>query len=169
VDDLNIELFVFPDGTAVEMIVFDEPGSIEDAATPMRGMEERASPNVDRALPPLCAVPPAAHSLAAPTSAAADHTVTHACPACASALVYPIEWQRCSATSWRVVLRCPNCENRREVVLGRAAVEGFNRDHYHGEQTLTRLAERLSRSNFEEEAAKIIAALEHDLIQPMDF
>ena len=66
-------------------------------------------------------------------------------------------------------LRCPECETRREVVLGRAAVEQLNRELYHGAKAIAREAERLSRRNFEDEAERIVTALERDLIQPMDF
>ena len=34
---------------------------------------------------------------------------------------------------------------------------------------MAREAERLSRRNFEDEVERIVAALERDLIQPMDF
>ncbi len=66
-------------------------------------------------------------------------------------------------------LRCPECETRREVTLGRASVEQFNRELYHGAQAIAREAARMMRRNFEEEVERIVAALERDLIQPMDF
>ena len=38
-----------------------------------------------------------------------------------------------------------------------------------GAQALAREVERMVRRNFEEEAERIVDALERDLIQPMDF
>ena len=55
------------------------------------------------------------------------------------------------------------------MLLDRAGVEEFNRELYFGTQALAREADLMSRRNFEEEAAKIVAALGRDLILPMDF
>ena len=88
---------------------------------------------------------------------------------CRSPLVYPIDWDRSGPASWTLILRCPECETRREVLLGRASVEEFNRELYHGAQEIARAADRMTRSNFEEEVERIVVALEHDLILPMDF
>ena len=93
----------------------------------------------------------------------------YTCPVCGSRLVYPVDWERSGDAAWTLQLRCPECETRREVTLGRASVEHFNRELYQGAQAMAREAERLSRRNFEEEVERIVVALERDLIQPMDF
>ncbi|HSL96133.1 MAG TPA: hypothetical protein VLA35_09495, partial [Thermoleophilia bacterium] len=93
----------------------------------------------------------------------------HVCPVCHSELVYPVDWQRTSDTAWRLRLRCPECETERDATLGRADVEEYNRHLYYGSQELAQAAQEISRRNFEEEAAKLVAALEMDLILPMDF
>jgi hypothetical protein len=93
----------------------------------------------------------------------------HVCPVCHSELVYPVDWQRTSDTAWRLRLRCPECETERDALLGRADVEEYNRHLYYGSQDLAQAAQEISRKNFEEEAAKLVAALEMDLILPMDF
>ena len=55
------------------------------------------------------------------------------------------------------------------MTLGRASVEQFNRELYQGAQAIARAADPMTRRNFEEEAERIVAALERDLILPMDF
>jgi uncharacterized protein YbaR (Trm112 family) len=101
-----------------------------------------------------------------PSSSAADPYV---CPVCRSPLVYPADWDRTGETAWVIDLRCPECETRREITLDRPGVEELNRRLYLGLQALAREAERMTRRNFEEEAAKFVAALARDLILPMDF
>jgi hypothetical protein len=139
--DYKIELFVFPDGTRVEMIVFDSAAET-------------------RAVPAPCRVP------APPPPEDPD---AHHCPVCRSPLVYPVDWERSGPASWTMILRCPECETRREVTLGRASVEELNRELYQGAQAIAREADRLTRRNFEDEAERMVAALKRDLILPMDF
>ena len=139
--DHKIEVFIFPDGTQVEMIVFDS------------GAQTAAAP-------PPCRVP------APPPREDPD---AHHCPVCRSALVYPVDWDRSGPASWTMILRCPECETRREVTLGRASVEELNRELYQGAQAIAREADLLTRRNFEDEAERMVAALERDLILPMDF
>ncbi len=67
------------------------------------------------------------------------------------------------------MLRCPECETRREVTVGRTMIERINHSLQHSTRELARETERFMRRNFEEEAERIIAALERDLILPMDF
>ncbi len=93
----------------------------------------------------------------------------HVCPLCGSQLVHPTEWQRIAAAAWRITLRCPNCETVRSVTLSRDEVERLNRALYEGTERLARQADQLVRRHFEEEAAKFVAALETDLILPIDF
>ena len=151
-EDYKIELFVFPDGTQVEMIVFDP-------VSHRRGASQGARTRTRTAPAPCCVPPPPP-----PEDPDARH-----CPVCRSTLVYPLDWDRSGPASWRLVLRCPECETRREVTLGRASVEEFNRELYHGAQAIARECDLMTRRNFEDEAERIVAALERDLIQPMDF
>jgi hypothetical protein len=151
----RIELFVFPDGTSVEMIVFDAHARRPRAATPARPARTTAG----KTAPAPCCVPAPPH----------EDPAAHACPVCGSVFVYPTDWERSGDTAWTLQLRCPECETRREVTLGRASIEHFNRELYQGAQAMAREAERLSRRNFEEEVERIVAALGRDLILPMDF
>ena len=147
----RIELFVFPDGTAVEMMVF--------AGTRRSGAPApKAAPSATSPLP--CCAPPAPPR---------KDLEAHKCPVCGGTLVYPVDWDRAGPASWTLDLRCPECELRREVTLGRASVEQLNRELYFGAQALAREADHLTRRNFEDEVDRIVAALERDLIQPMDF
>ena len=157
-EDYKIELFVFPDGTQIEMIVFDPRTGRRTAPSARAGT--RKAPAQTKAAPAPCSVP-------APPPP--EDTDAHRCPVCRSPLVYPIDWDRAGPASWTLILRCPECETRREVLLGRASVEEFNRELYRGAQVIARAADRMTRSNFEEEVERIVVALEHDLILPMDF
>ncbi|HSL95757.1 MAG TPA: hypothetical protein VLA35_07570 [Thermoleophilia bacterium] len=160
--DFRIELFVFPDGTEIEMLVFEQ-------------LSEGRQPRIERAAAPHRAPVPPRTAQATKPRPAADEPVTpttrepHVCPLCRSELVYPVDWQRTSDTAWQLRLRCPECETERDATLGRPEVEDYNRRLYYGSQELAQAAQEISRRNFEEEAAKLVAALELDLILPMDF
>lgn len=158
-DEYKIELFIFPDGMAVEMLVFD------------RDEHRRAIPAVRHRAAASGQTQPAAAPVltAAPELAPADPTAASTCPLCASTLVYPFDWSRTGETLWRVDLRCPNCEIVRHVNLSREGIEQFNRTLYSGAQEIARLAEDLARRSFEEEGRKLVAALQDYLILPMDF
>jgi hypothetical protein len=149
-DDYRVELFIFPDGMAIEMIVFGED---------REGPESQA-----------VAQDPGAEAVEAestsPTETAAD---VHVCPICRSALVYPTDWQRTGSATWELKLRCPNCETQRAISLDREGVEQFNKVLYEGSEALARQAEQLTRLHFEEEAERFVRALDDDLILPMDF
>jgi hypothetical protein len=155
--DYKIELFVFPDGTQVEMIVFDPASGKRGAAA--AGSKPKAPAQTMPAPAPCCVPAPPSRE---------DTDPLH-CPVCRSTLVYPIDWNRSGPATWTLILRCPECETRREVMLGRASVEEFNRELYQGAQAIARAADLMTRRNFEEEVERIVVALERDLILPMDF
>ncbi len=158
-DDYRVELFIFPDGTSVELMVFD------------RARRARAAAQSGAAGRPASAAPakPAPPSCSAPPPPPPEDPEAHRCPVCGSTLVYPVDWDRSSPASWTLCLRCPECETRREVMLGRASVERFNRELYFGAQALARAADQMARRNFEDEVDRMVVALEHDFILPMDF
>jgi DNA-directed RNA polymerase subunit RPC12/RpoP len=161
-EDSRIELFIFPDGTSVEMIVFGHeavaprplPRAPHAAEAPLR------RPQAPRAAPPRPGrAPMETH----------EEREAHVCPLCGSRLVYPLNWERDGDATWNLTLRCPECETRRDISLSRRGVEALNRELYRGVQELAREADTISRRNFEEEAQKLVKALERDLILPMDF
>ena len=168
-DDFRIELFIFPDGTAVEMMVFDRPGPGSGHPAPSASAQGSAgqhgapAPAVAPATSSLCTVQ---HGPDAPEAATVD---AHVCPLCHGDLVHPVEWERVGDAVWRLRLRCPECETERTVEMGRPQVEQLNRELYHGTQALAREAERVSRQNFEDEARSFVAALRAGHIQPIDF
>src|SRR5437763_1036134 len=45
------------------------------------------------------------------------------CFHCAGELVYPLDWSEEGLRHWRIVLRCPECESRREGVFEQSSVE----------------------------------------------
>jgi hypothetical protein len=154
-ENYKIELFIFPDGTSVELMVFDK-GRRGRTTGPATATADGLPANP---APAPCRVPPPA----------GEDPDAHVCPVCGSDLVYPIDWDRSGPSSWMLILRCPECETRREVRLGRASVEQFNRELYFGAQALAREADQMMRRNFEDEVQRIVVALERDLILPMDF
>jgi hypothetical protein len=149
----KIELFVFPDGTSVELMVFDQ-------LRQHRAAQARRSAPAATAPLPSCAPPP---------PSLLEDLEAHKCPVCGGTLVYPVDWDRSGPSAWTLELRCPDCETRREVTLGRASVEQLNRELYFGAQALAREADQMIRRNFEDEVDRIVTALERDLILPMDF
>jgi hypothetical protein len=152
-EKFKIELFVFPDGTSVELMVFDRARRRPAAQAP------KSAPTATAPLP-FCAPPPPPPK---------EDLEAHRCPVCGGTLVYPVDWDRTGPSSWTLELRCPDCEIRREVTLGRASVEQLNRELYFGAQALAREADQMTRRNFEDEVDRIVTALERDLILPMDF
>ena len=180
--DFRIELFVFPDGTEIEMLVFEKP-----LERTRRGAgRDEARREAPRRAAAAGATSPAARQAATRGQAEPARTVTpedvgrhqsgdggghgaddapppgrkpHVCPVCHSELVYPVDWQRTSDTAWRLRLHCPECETERDAILGRADVEEYNRHLYYGSRELAQAAQEISRKNFEEEAAKLVARL----------
>ena len=149
-DDYRVELFIFPDGMAIEMIVFEQ-----DQDDPELRLE---APNEH---------PEAVATETAP--AAPGEIEASVCPVCHSPLVYPTDWQRTGSATWELSLRCPNCETQRTITLDREGVERFNKVLYEGSEALARQSEQLTRLHFEEEAERFVRALDEDLILPMDF
>jgi len=169
-DDFKIELFIFPDGTAVEMMVFDQPERSAASSAPAASSSGLPATFPASAVPEPAA-PPSRCAVGHPPELAEATTAAevHVCPVCRGDLVHPVDWQRTGEASWSLRLRCPDCETQRDVVLGRSEIEQLNRDLYHGTQELAREAQRVSRQNFEDEARRFVAALRRGDIQPLDF
>lgn len=197
--DERRELFIFPDGTQVEVIVFQPASSARRAPRrPQPALPDASAP--ERRPLPDCAVPPppkeasqaeepphARETLHAQRSRGTDRATPatpagapapagsrvdvapSACPVCGGEFVYPVEWERNSEGTWNLCLRCPECETRRRIILGRRGVEALNRTLYESIRALAEEAAAVSRRNFEEQAARLVKALSRDLILPMDF
>ena len=93
----------------------------------------------------------------------------HVCPECAKPLVHPVEWEEASSSTWRVRLRCPNCEWQTIGVFDQATMDRFDALLDEGTEALVRDLTRLTRANMEEEAERFQTALASDAIWPMDF
>ncbi len=93
----------------------------------------------------------------------------HVCFNCAGELVYPLDWSEEGARHWRIVLRCPDCESRREGVFDQAAVERLDDELDRGSSALLGDLRRMTHANMSEEIEFFVRALDADLILPSDF
>ena len=61
-----------------------------------------------------------------PRTQASEHPSAeqlHICFHCSGGLAYPLDWSEEGPRHWHIVLRCPECESRREGVFEQGAVE----------------------------------------------
>lgn len=93
----------------------------------------------------------------------------HICFHCASELVLPLDWSEEGHRRWRIVLRCPECESRREGVFEQAAVERLEDELDRAAAALLGDLRRMTHANMAEEIEFFIRALDADLILPSDF
>ena len=93
----------------------------------------------------------------------------HVCFHCAGELVYPLDWSEEGPRHWRIVLRCPECESRREGVFDQAAVERLDDELDRGSSALLGDLRRMTHANMSEEVEFFVKALDADLITPADF
>lgn len=93
----------------------------------------------------------------------------HVCFHCSGELVYPLDWSEEGPRHWRIVLRCPECESRREGVFDQGAVERLDDELDRGSSALLGDLRRMTHANMSEEIEFFVRALEADLIVPSDF
>src|SRR6478609_9083825 len=93
----------------------------------------------------------------------------HMCFHCAGELVYPLDWSEEGPRHWRIVLRCPECESRREGVFDQAAVERLDDELDRGSSALLGDLRRMTHANMSEEVEFFVRALDADLVTPADF
>jgi hypothetical protein len=93
----------------------------------------------------------------------------HVCFHCAGELAYPLDWSEEGPRQWRIVLRCPDCESRREGVFDQAVVERLDDELDRAAGALLGDLRRLTHANMSEEIDFFIRALDADLIIPSDF
>ena len=91
------------------------------------------------------------------------------CFHCAGELVYPLDWSEEGPRHWRIVLRCPECESRREGVFDQGAVERLDDELDRGSSALLGDLRRMTHANMSEEIEFFARALDADLILPSDF
>jgi hypothetical protein len=93
----------------------------------------------------------------------------HVCFHCAGELVYPLNWSEEGPRHWRIVLRCPECDARREGVFEQTAVEELDEELDRATGALLNDLKQLTQANMEDEVEFFIRALDADLIVPSDF
>ena len=93
----------------------------------------------------------------------------HICFHCAGELVYPLDWSEEGPRHWRIVLRCPECESRREGVFDQTSVERLDDELDRGSSALLGDLRRMTHANMSEEVEFFVRALEADLVTPSDF
>jgi hypothetical protein len=93
----------------------------------------------------------------------------HVCFHCAGELVFPLDWSEEGRRHWRVVLRCPECESRREGIFEQAAVERLEDELDRAAAALLGDLRRVTHANMSDEIEFFIRALDADLIVPTDF
>ena len=98
-----------------------------------------------------------------------SRTQLHVCDACASTLVYPVDWEESGDDHWEVARRCPNCWWESTGVHAQEAVERFDEQLDLGTEAVVRDLKRLMHANMEDEIERFVAALDVDLIVPEDF
>jgi hypothetical protein len=96
-------------------------------------------------------------------------THLHVCFHCSAELVYPLDWSEEGPAHWRILLRCPNCESRREGVFAQATVERLDEELDRASAALLSDLRRMTHANMSEEMEFFIRALDADLIVPSDF
>ena len=96
-------------------------------------------------------------------------TELQTCPLCKSKLVYPVERYQINDVEWKVMLLCPNCLCKRELVVDRETVRELLKNARVGRETLMKELDGMQKRNMEEEAEKFITALHKDHILPIDF
>ncbi len=112
---------------------------------------------------------PAADSAGGATASPGAPERLHVCFHCAGELVYPLDWSEEGPRHWRIVLRCPECESRREGVFDQTAVERLDDELDRGSSALLGDLRRMTHSNMSEEVEFFVRALEADLVTPSDF
>jgi hypothetical protein len=106
----------------------------------------------------------------APARDATDTSVPlHVCFHCSGELAYPLDWSEEGPRHWRILLRCPECESRREGVFEQAAVERLDDELDRGSSALLGDLRRMTHANMSEEIQFFVRALDADLITPSDF
>jgi hypothetical protein len=178
--DTRVELFIFPDGSAVEIIVAPAFSSPASSSASSQARSSANSPAKSQAKSPANSSTKSRTSKRESATATHpapldDHATlildgsAHVCPLCASDLVYPVDGTRFDDNHWRLTLRCPNCELSRDVVLTQEGAERLDHQLCHGLEVIAHEADELTRQHFEEEGEKLIDALRNDRILPIDF
>lgn len=96
-------------------------------------------------------------------------TELQTCPLCKSDLVYPVERYQVNDLEWNVLLLCPNCMCKREMVVDRETVRELLKNARVGREHIIRELDGMQKQNMQDEVDKFIEALSQNNILPIDF
>jgi hypothetical protein len=91
------------------------------------------------------------------------------CGSCESPLVQPVGWEGHGTETWRLELRCPECEERATTVIEDGLAEQLTLFHERARALIEISMIRLASDNAEREIERFARALEQELIVPEDF
>lgn len=106
---------------------------------------------------------------ARPLPARRQHVALACCPACGHDRVQPVTWSEVGDTEWRVELRCPDCETRREAVFGQDELDEFDVALDDGTRSVAADLDLLARANMADDIDRFTFALQAGHIHPDDF
>lgn len=137
--DFFIQRIVFAQGQVLDIVCFDDNESV-------KGVIENIMTELQR-----------------------KKTELQTCPLCKSQLVYPVERYQLNDMEWKVMMLCPNCLCKRELVVDRETVRELLKTARVGRELLMKELDNMQKKNMEDEADKFISALHKDHILPIDF
>lgn len=91
------------------------------------------------------------------------------CVICKSELIYPVERFQLNDIEWKVLLLCPNCLTKRELLVDRDTVRDMLKKARIRREALSKQLEAMKKQNMEEEAEKFISAINNNNLLPIDF
>jgi len=92
-----------------------------------------------------------------------------ACAECSSPLIQPLEWERLSVETWRVLVRCPECYRLGVLHITQEQAAHFRNLLDDAVHSMEESAELLDHQVFEESCRHFARALREGHICPMDF
>jgi len=98
-----------------------------------------------------------------------DPTRLDVCTSCDADYVHPVEWHESDDEHWWMLLRCGECWAEREVNVGDGIAKRFDISLNAAEEEIKRAVARLDAERMATEVEVFTAALERDLIGPVDF
>lgn len=141
--NLNTEFYiqrvVFAEGQILDLVCFEDSRSVE-------GIIEEIMNELQR-----------------------KKTELQTCPLCKSNLIYPVERYQLNDVEWKVLMLCPNCMCKRELVVDRETVRELLKTARMGRESLMKALDSMQKQNMQDEAEKFISALHRDHILPIDF
>ena len=97
------------------------------------------------------------------------HAGLHECPLCHGDFVVPVKAEALELGRWDLRLRCGQCGTYRDLVVSDGVANRYDVDLQRGMSEIESALRRQDRDRMAAEARVFIAALEHDLIDAVDF